>query len=98
MATLTHMKATILPKIGGPEGFEVSDKVPVPKLKDGFVIVRNTFASVNFIDVYFRTGAYPAPHGPNLIPISPACTSLWSAPVALKLPWLSPAKLPRAQR
>lgn len=30
MATLTHMKATILPKLGGPEGFEVSDKVPVP--------------------------------------------------------------------
>lgn len=61
------MKATILTKIGGPEGFEVSDKIPVPKLKDGFVIVRNTFASLNFIDVYFRTGAYPTPQGPNLI-------------------------------
>ncbi|OQE02879.1 hypothetical protein PENVUL_c037G09085 [Penicillium vulpinum] len=67
MTTPTHMKATVLSKIGGPDGFEFSDRVPVPELKDGFVIVRNTFASVNFADVYFRTGVYPSSQDSNLI-------------------------------
>ncbi|KAJ5385605.1 Polyketide synthase enoylreductase, partial [Penicillium concentricum] len=67
MTTPTHMKATILSKIGGPEGFEFSDDVPVPELKDGFVIVRNTFASIKFADVYFRTGIYPSSQGSNVI-------------------------------
>ncbi|OQD92755.1 hypothetical protein PENSOL_c038G09655 [Penicillium solitum] len=36
MATLTHMKATILPKLGGPEGFEVSDKAAPENNPFGF--------------------------------------------------------------
>ena len=36
---------------------------PVPTLRAGEVLVRNSVAGLNFIDVYFRTGLYPNPSG-----------------------------------
>jgi NADPH2:quinone reductase len=55
----THMKATILTQIGGPEGFRFSEDTPFPERKNGMVIVKNNISSVNYADVYLRTGDYP---------------------------------------
>ncbi|MET9799323.1 quinone oxidoreductase [Streptomyces sp. NPDC006368] len=44
---------------GGPSALTLADtEVPVPGR--GEVLVRNTAAGVNFIDVYYRNGSYPA--------------------------------------
>ncbi|MEE1756043.1 quinone oxidoreductase family protein [Streptomyces sp. SP18CS02] len=44
---------------GGPSALVLADtEVPVPG--SGEVLVRNTAAGVNFIDVYYRNGSYPA--------------------------------------
>jgi NADPH:quinone reductase len=45
---------------GGPEVLKVVDVADEP-LRRGEVRVKVAFAGVNFIDVYFRTGGYPAP-------------------------------------
>jgi NADPH2:quinone reductase len=45
---------------GGPEVLQVVDVEDAP-LRRGEVRVKVAFAGVNFIDVYFRSGAYPAP-------------------------------------
>ena len=57
------MKAVQIPKNGGVEVLEYKD-VPVPKLGDNQVLVRNDYAGINFIDTYFRTGLYKAPQFP----------------------------------
>src|SRR5689334_3423073 len=44
---------------GGPEVMQVVD-VDDPPLARGQVRVKVAYAGVNFIDVYFRSGAYPA--------------------------------------
>lgn len=45
---------------GGPEVLKVVEAADEP-LRRGEVRVKVAFAGVNFIDVYFRTGGYPAP-------------------------------------
>lgn len=62
----TTMKAVQISKNGGPEVLEHVD-VPVPKLGDNQVLVRNDVAGVNFIDTYFRTGLYPTPNLPLVL-------------------------------
>jgi hypothetical protein len=52
------------------------EEVEVGEPKDGEIRVKNTAIGVNFIDVYFRKGVYPAP-----LPFTPGtapllCTSL----------------------
>src|SRR4051812_36281520 len=52
------MKAIRVEQVGGPEVLkiqDVADPVPGP----GEARVRVSFAGVNFIDVYHRTGRYP---------------------------------------
>jgi len=45
---------------GGPEALVLGQtSVPVPG--DGEALIRLEYAGVNFIDVYYRTGLYPAP-------------------------------------
>ncbi|KAJ5178282.1 Polyketide synthase enoylreductase [Penicillium coprophilum] len=61
------MKANLLAKIGGPEGFKVSDQVPCPVASKGYVLVKNIVASVNYVDVYFRQGHYPSAKTSDLI-------------------------------
>jgi NADPH2:quinone reductase len=61
------MKAVVLTEAGGPEKLEYTEKQPLPNLYEGQVLVKNTFAGVNFIDTYFRTGYYPSPSGYPLI-------------------------------
>jgi NADPH2:quinone reductase len=47
----------------GREDLRIEDIEPVP-LRPGEVRVRNEAAGLNFIDIYFRTGLYPAPSMP----------------------------------
>jgi NADPH:quinone reductase len=54
------MKAIQVQKTGGPEVLTLVD-VPVPKPKPNEAIVKIAASGVNFIDVYFREGRYPAP-------------------------------------
>jgi NADPH:quinone reductase len=54
------MKAIQVSKTGGPEVLELVD-LPVPKPKPFEALVQIKAAGVNFIDVYFREGRYPAP-------------------------------------
>ncbi|MEO8436246.1 MAG: quinone oxidoreductase [Pyrinomonadaceae bacterium] len=54
------MKAIQVSRVGGPEVLELVD-VPTPEPKANEAIVQIKAAGVNFIDVYFREGRYPAP-------------------------------------
>ncbi|MGI9167827.1 MAG: quinone oxidoreductase family protein [Pyrinomonadaceae bacterium] len=54
------MKAIQVAKVGGPEVLTLVD-VPVPEPKPNEALVQIKAAGVNFIDVYFREGRYPAP-------------------------------------
>jgi NADPH2:quinone reductase len=51
------VKAIRIDRLGGPEVLTVAD-VPTPSPGAGDVLVRQTAAGVNFIDVYQRTGLY----------------------------------------
>ncbi len=53
------MKAIQVQKTGGPEALQLID-LPVPKPKPNEAVVKISAAGVNFIDVYFREGRYPA--------------------------------------
>ena len=54
------MKAIQVARVGGPEVLTLGD-VPVPDPKPHEALVQIKAAGVNFIDVYFREGRYPAP-------------------------------------
>jgi NADPH:quinone reductase len=54
------MKAIQVSKTGGPEVLTVTD-LPLPTPKPNEAVVKINTAGVNFIDVYFREGRYPAP-------------------------------------
>jgi NADPH2:quinone reductase len=53
------MKAIQVQKTGGPEVLTLVD-VPVPQPKANEALVKIAASGVNFIDVYFREGRYPA--------------------------------------
>ena len=53
------MKAIQVQKTGGPEVLTLVD-LPVPKAKTNEAVVKIAASGVNFIDVYFREGRYPA--------------------------------------
>jgi len=54
------MKAIQVQKTGGPDVLTLVD-IPAPKPKPNEAIVKIAASGVNFIDVYFREGRYPAP-------------------------------------
>jgi NADPH2:quinone reductase len=54
------MKAIQVARVGGPEVLMLVD-VPVPDPKPNEALIQLKAAGVNFIDVYFREGRYPAP-------------------------------------
>ncbi len=54
------MKAIQVSQVGGPEVLTLVDSA-VPEVKANEALVQIKAAGVNFIDVYFREGRYPAP-------------------------------------
>ena len=54
------MRAIQVSQTGGPEVLTLVD-VPVPTPKPNEAVVEIKASGVNFIDVYFREGRYPAP-------------------------------------
>ena len=54
------MKAIQVSQVGGPEVLTLVD-LPTPTPKPNEALVQIKAAGVNFIDVYFREGRYPAP-------------------------------------
>ncbi|NDU74625.1 zinc-binding dehydrogenase [Actinomadura sp. DSM 109109] len=61
------MRAIVITRTGGPEVLEASER-PVPEPGPGEVLIDVAAAGINFIDVYFRTGAYPqeTPYTPGV--------------------------------
>lgn len=53
-------KAVLVHETGGPEVMRI-ETVNLPPPDRGQVLVRNHAIGVNFIDTYFRSGAYPVP-------------------------------------
>ncbi|NUM71900.1 MAG: quinone oxidoreductase [Ignavibacteriaceae bacterium] len=51
------MKAIVLNSPVPPEGLIISD-IPKPVISDGYAIVRNEYAGINYIDTYHRSGQY----------------------------------------
>ena len=61
------MKAVRVHQNGGPEALRYEDvEIPVPGA--GEVLVRHAAIGLNFLDVYYRSGLYPAPNGLPLTP------------------------------
>ncbi len=60
---MRDMKAIALDRNGGPDVLTLHD-FPTPEPKAGEALIRLEASGVNFIDVYFRTGAYKAPQFP----------------------------------
>ena len=61
------MKAVRVYQNGGPEALRYEDvDIPVPGA--GEVLVRHAAIGLNFLDVYYRRGLYPAPNGLPLTP------------------------------
>jgi NADPH:quinone reductase len=56
---LSLMKAILIRQTGGPEVMTASE-VPIPQPKAGEALVKVRASGVNFIDVYYREGRYPA--------------------------------------
>lgn len=54
------MKAILVTAPGGPEVLRLAE-LPDPEPREGEALVRIEAAGVNFIDVYYRTGAYAQP-------------------------------------
>ena len=53
------MKAIQVQKTGGPEVLTLVD-LSIPKPKANEAVVKIAASGINFIDVYFREGRYPA--------------------------------------
>jgi len=53
------MKAIQIQQTGGPEVLKLAE-IPIPEPKSGEALVKLRASGVNFIDVYFREGRYPA--------------------------------------
>ena len=56
---MTPMKAIQVSHVGGPEVLSLVD-LPIPEPKSNEAVVQIKAAGVNFVDVYFREGRYPA--------------------------------------
>ena len=56
-------KAIVVHQIGGPEVLRFED-IDVTEPGQGQALVRHRAIGLNFIDIYFRTGVYPAPSMP----------------------------------
>jgi len=53
------MRAVVVHETGDAGALTVEKEYAVPKISDGQVLVKNSFAGINFIDTYHRKGLYP---------------------------------------
>lgn len=60
-------------EFGGPEALRL-DAVELPPPGPGEALVRQSFAGVNYVDVYHRTGLYPLPQVPAVLGVEGAGT------------------------
>ena len=58
-----NARAIVVSKIGGPDVLELASVV-VPPPGPGEVLVRHRAIGLNFVEIYFRSGVYPAPSMP----------------------------------
>jgi NADPH2:quinone reductase len=58
MSVPSVQHAVVVEEAGGPEVLEYRTDVPVPALKEGQVLIKNTVSGVNFVDTYYRSGFY----------------------------------------
>lgn len=82
------MRAVVLSELGGPEKLRYSEAEPLPKLREDEVLVKNTFAGINYVDIYYRTGVYPIGKFPTIIGQEAAgviVATLGSNPLGLKV-------------
>ncbi len=56
-------KAIVVRKTGGPEVLEFTEQT-VPEPGPGQALVRHRAIGINFVEIYFRSGVYPAPAMP----------------------------------
>ncbi len=63
---MTKAHAIVASKPGGTEVLEYRE-ITLPPLGDGQILIRQNAIGVNFIDIYFRSGAYPWPTPENLV-------------------------------
>jgi NADPH2:quinone reductase len=68
-------KAIRIHATGGPEVMQWED-VPTPEPGAGEVLIKHEAVGLNYIDVYFRSGLYKAPHMPLTIGMEGAGTVL----------------------
>ena len=57
------MKVVVADPVGGPENLKYVE-VAQPEPGEGEALVKLAAIGVNFIDVYYRNGLYPAPETP----------------------------------
>ena len=56
------MKAVVVTAPGGLEALTMNSSYPVPKIiGNEQILVKNSFAGLNFIDTYYRSGLYKQP-------------------------------------
>ncbi|RDJ24232.1 quinone oxidoreductase [Bosea caraganae] len=60
------VKAIRVHKNGGPEVLQFED-ITLPAPGPGELLIKNRAVGLNFIDTYFRSGLYPAPHFPLVL-------------------------------
>ncbi|KAA8904993.1 hypothetical protein FN846DRAFT_951562 [Sphaerosporella brunnea] len=60
MASIPQTQTALqINRTGGPEVLELNPSAPVSTPGDNQILVKNTYAGVNYIDTYFRSGLYP---------------------------------------
>lgn len=65
MAPLPSTQTAVqISKNGGLDVLETDTAHKIPSPSPSQLLIRNAYAGVNFIDTYFRSGLYPAPHLP----------------------------------
>ena len=63
----TTQMALQINSVGGPEVLELNSSVPVPTITADQILVKNTFAGVNYIDTVPPLPSPPLPSLPQLL-------------------------------
>jgi hypothetical protein len=66
-AALSTMRAVVVRELGDASCLTLDEARTVPTLGAGEVLVRNSFAGLNFHDTYTRSGLYPMPRPADFV-------------------------------